>query len=155
MPKGVYIRTKEHNERIRLSKLGALNPMWKGDKASDHAGRCRASRRFPAPKGYERHHLDGNPRNNHPTNVLIVTRKEHMIEDGRMEKMLKYNSSLKENIEGLICPRCGSNKYHRKGWNSRAKQKYYCLCCDHIFLRPEDYKFPRTSTRPLINSQNL
>jgi hypothetical protein len=38
---------------------------------------------FPCPKGKERHHIDGNPLNNSPENILLVTRKEHMMADGR------------------------------------------------------------------------
>jgi len=81
-----YKHSKEAIARISAKKVGSLNPMWKGNKASDAAGRSRARYKFFAPKGYDRHHIDGNPLNNIPKNVLIVSRRIHMIKDGRMKR---------------------------------------------------------------------
>jgi hypothetical protein len=50
-------------------------------------GKHRAQTLYPCPKGYERHHIDGNELNNEPSNILIVTRKEHMILDGRIKNL--------------------------------------------------------------------
>ena len=55
------------------------------------SGRAQAERMFPCPKGYERHHIDGNPLNNDPSNIQIVKRKEHMSTDGRLSKTLERN----------------------------------------------------------------
>ena len=67
------------------------NPNWKGDDITEDSGRDRARRWFPAPKGYDRHHVDGNPKNNDPSNIKIVKRKAHMIDDGRLEKLRAFN----------------------------------------------------------------
>ncbi len=73
-------------EKRSLSKQGEKNPMWKGNEASDNAGRQRAIRRYPTSDGHERHHLDGDPLHNESENIKIVTRKQHMEEDGRMSR---------------------------------------------------------------------
>jgi hypothetical protein len=41
------------------------------------AGRKRAMRRFPCPKGFDRHHVDGNPLNNNPNNIQILVHEKH------------------------------------------------------------------------------
>ena len=64
--------TKEAIEKMRIKQI--LNSSsWKGDKASKSAGYVRARKLYPAPEGYEHHHLDGNPLNNSKENVLILT----------------------------------------------------------------------------------
>jgi hypothetical protein len=74
---------------IANSKMGSKNPNWKGDNVKlKRSGNLRASRHIPCPKGYERHHIDGNPLNNDLSNIAIVTRKEHMILDGRYERFV-------------------------------------------------------------------
>lgn len=40
----------------------------------------------PLRDGEEVHHIDGNPLNNHPDNLMVVTRSEHMLLDGRMSR---------------------------------------------------------------------
>jgi len=77
-------KSKEHRAKLRLSKLGSKNPMWKGNRASKDSARNRAQRRYKRPKGKEIHHVDGDPHNNDPENIDFVTRREHMIKDGRM-----------------------------------------------------------------------
>jgi 5-methylcytosine-specific restriction endonuclease McrA len=37
----------------------------------------------PAP-GIDRHHRDGNPGNNVPENLMVLCRRCHMVEDGRL-----------------------------------------------------------------------
>lgn len=54
-------------------------------------GRKEARRLYPAPEGYERHHVDGDTNNNEPENVKIVTRRQHMVDDGRMDALIKRN----------------------------------------------------------------
>lgn len=73
-------------EKMRVSKIGTLNPKWKGDEAKEAAIRGRLKRRMPVPKGFDRHHIDGDGQNSDPSNILILTRREHMIEDGRMNR---------------------------------------------------------------------
>lgn len=79
----------ELSEKKRAYKLGSLNPSWKGDKATVKAGYRRAEKIYFVPNGYERHHIDRNPLNNDPSNILIVTRRKHQILDGRMGLLKK------------------------------------------------------------------
>lgn len=101
--------SKETREKMRLAHLDKHNPkfghkgkknpnygktgkkshLWKGDKATEIAGHTRAVKAFKCPEGKERHHIDGNPLNNSPENIMLVTRKQHMELDGRMEKLRK------------------------------------------------------------------
>lgn len=83
--------TTETIEKMRLSKIGSKNPMWKGNKASKYSAMERARRKYSPPEDCEIHHIDGNPFNNSPSNIKFVTRKQHMIEDGRMEALIKRN----------------------------------------------------------------
>ncbi len=99
-----YERRKNGVLRFRCKKCGLRfqaeyrdlrkegNPHWKGDKITDGTGRDRAHRWIPVPKGYERHHIDGNPKNNDLSNIRVITRKAHMIEDGRLEKLRSLNA---------------------------------------------------------------
>jgi hypothetical protein len=78
-----------HAERLKIKRLtfwGETHPNWKGDNVSAFAGRCRARRRYKRTDGKEIHHKDGNPLNNVPENIMLVTRKEHMNIDGRMKR---------------------------------------------------------------------
>ena len=59
----------------------------KGDNVTDGEGRYRARKLYPCPKGYEHHHIDGNPLNNDPSNIQIVTPKEHRVIDGRIKNL--------------------------------------------------------------------
>ncbi len=78
-------------EKMREAKIGSLNPIWKGDEVKEEAIRNRLQRRMPVPKGSDRHHIDGDGRNSDPSNILVLTRREHMIKDGRMEALIKRN----------------------------------------------------------------
>jgi hypothetical protein len=84
-----YPHTEKAKQRIRETHIGVQNGMWKGDtKATVSSIRERLRRTYPdVPKGYDIHHIDGNPRNNNPTNLMMVTRKEHMLLDGRLERL--------------------------------------------------------------------
>ena len=70
--------------------------MWKGDEVKEDAVRRRLIKNMPVPKGYERHHIDGNIRNSDPSNILVLTRREHMIIDGRMDALIKRNKMRDE-----------------------------------------------------------
>ncbi len=86
-----YIRKHSEKAIAKMRHMGSDNPIWKGDEATEEAIRQRLHRSMPVPKGHERHHIDGNVRNNDPSNILVLTRRKHMIEDGRMEAWIKRN----------------------------------------------------------------
>ncbi len=97
--------SSESIEKVRVSKIGSKNPKWKGDKAKEAAIRARLQRNMPVPKGSDRHHIDENGRNSDPSNLLILTRREHMIKDGRMNRRDKNgrfkSKTKKEKIVSL------------------------------------------------------
>lgn len=74
---------KHHSEeakaKIGMANLGEKSGLWKGDKAKPQTGRTRANKLFVCPKGMVRHHVDGNPLNNAPENIELMTRKQHQI----------------------------------------------------------------------------
>lgn len=76
--------TPEAIEKIRQGKLGSKNPKWVENMTNPRSGRTRAEKMFPCPKGLERHHINGDSTDNRPENIEFLTRKEHMIKDGRM-----------------------------------------------------------------------
>ena len=89
----IHLGTKlseETKTKIRLHHhhlSGSNHPTWKGDNALPESGRDRANRLFSCPKGFQRHHIDGNPLNNDPSNIKIVTPKEHLTIDGRINNL--------------------------------------------------------------------
>lgn len=106
-------KSKLHRQRMAKSKIGVLNPQWKGDNASDFAGRDRAKRLYPlepceicGSKKSERHHVDGDTLNNERANIQFLCRKHHMEIDGRKTGVdlggrhfgeAQHNSKLTEN----------------------------------------------------------
>lgn len=110
-----FRHTEETKKRLRESKLGNKNPMWKGDKAKEHAGAERARRWFkPKPCEYcgnkaEIHHIDGNKLNNDPKNIRWLCRRCHMIEDKRLEKWIELNKIKK----CIIGPRDNRGRFIR------------------------------------------
>ena len=126
---------EETIEKMRISKLGSKNPMWKGDEAKEHSVRNRLRRRIPAPKGSDRHHIDGNGRNSDPNNILVQTRREHMIDDGRIEALVKRNKMWRgrkhspETIEKMRAVKLGkkhtleSIEKRRAGYATRRRDE--------------------------------
>ncbi len=105
----------ETKRKIAKTKMGSKNPMWKGDEATEGTMRWRLRRDIPVPKGSDRHHIDGNGRNSESSNILILSRREHMIKDGRMEALIKRNKMGRgrkhspETIEKMSAVHSGSN----------------------------------------------
>ena len=83
----------ESRRKMSETKMGKLNPMWKGDKVSIRCAYERAERWYGAecPPGHEIHHIDGNPWNNERSNIAFLTRKQHMELDGRLKKLIERN----------------------------------------------------------------
>lgn len=68
------------------------NPNWKGDSVGLKSARARALRWFAGgvcgkcgTRKAERHHKDGNTRNNDKSNIDLLCRRCHMQEDGRLK----------------------------------------------------------------------
>jgi hypothetical protein len=83
-------------------RMGALNPMWKGDAAAPESQRARARRRYKLGRcqhcggpARDRHHVDGNPGNNEPSNGAELCRRCHMLVDGRLLRLLGRNWALR------------------------------------------------------------
>ena len=78
------------------------SPFWKGDDVLEASGRVRAQKKFKnavmcnrcksKKKPIDRHHKDGNTRNNNESNIEFLCRKCHMKLDGRSEKLGSYSS---------------------------------------------------------------
>lgn len=69
--------------------------LWRGENITQISGRVRAIRIFPDAKPCknhpekrgERHHKNGDTRDNSPDNIEWLCRKCHMEADGRLEKL--------------------------------------------------------------------
>ena len=94
-PNKGYKQSPEHvAKRVRS---GPDHHAWKGDEATQKAGRSRALRMYKevgpcvlcGAEKTERHHMDGNTLNNEPGNILAVCRSCHMKEDGRLENFIR------------------------------------------------------------------
>jgi len=105
-----YKQTPEHIQR-RIRR-GPDHHAWKGDKAKTRSGRSRAERQYvqaqpcehcgASNKRIDRHHKDGNTLNNDPSNIMFLCRRCHMIEDGRMEKLIEL---AKQNQPNAVAAR--------------------------------------------------
>jgi len=77
------------------SPQGAAHHGWKGDGALRTTKRERAQRRYrlgtcqgcAKKPATDRHHVDGNTGNNAPSNVRLLCRRCHMLEDGRLDAL--------------------------------------------------------------------
>jgi hypothetical protein len=122
-------------EQIKKLKInvGCKNGMWKGNKALPDSARYRAKRLIPnIPERHEIHHIDGNVYNNNPSNLLIVTRKEHMILDGRLEWIRHHGYKWKKG--DIINP---DGKKPKNGLFSQTKIK--CKDCRNIEKVDDSY----------------
>lgn len=107
---------------------------------------CECCRRS---KAVDRHHVDGNPKNNAVSNIALLCRKCHMVIDGRIEKLknkkprilpakkCKICLELSKPLRRGRCHRC--NEYfrrHQSEWsavNVAAKLKNgVCPCCSRL-----------------------
>lgn len=127
--------------RAKVRITGSTHPAWKGDNASDGAKRTRARRMYVVDDcercgkpAMDRHHRDGNPGNNDPSNVAILCRKCHMLADGRLLRLTEIgaNNSKRNQKPPRPCKTCGTintvfwygechkcNEYRRR--NSRSR----------------------------------
>ena len=85
----------ETREKIRQAALRRPRVPRAKRSTTDAAGREFARRWFPLPEKcdecdsppLDRHHRDGNPQNNDPSNIAFLCRRCHQIADGRHERL--------------------------------------------------------------------
>ena len=96
-PWGVHTKTELDNikQRHRVLMLGDRNPRWNPNTSIQGRGRIMARKLYKCPLlkwlKLERHHIDGNPNNNSPDNITWLSRKEHMTEDGRINRASEFS----------------------------------------------------------------
>lgn len=115
-------------------RKGSTHPCWLGDAASDNGGRQRAQKAFqlgPCARcgkpGHDRHHKDGNTKNNSPDNVEVLCRRCHMVTDGRLEAFAANGQAAMQrkaaSCPTLPCVNCGAPAPPRK------RRKGRCTAC--------------------------
>ena len=104
--------------------VGPDNPRWKGDAVGSRAAHERAQRLYPlgqcercGKQADERHHVDGNPKNNTRDNIMVVCRSCHRQIDRR-----NTGSHYKEPRPCFVCGR----SYY-------ALTKGRCETCDSYY----------------------
>ena len=143
------------------------NPNWKGNAVSDSGARRRAQTNFKlglcedcGKPGVDRHHNDGNVRNNSKKNISILCRRCHMERDGRLKKFKaipkrkKSPPTLCKNCKELSKPlrkgRCSScSAFYRRtgrerpgsrGWRLKAIRERGKLPCSDCGKKAGRYK---------------
>ncbi len=138
-----FHHTEETKRKIGLSKMGALNPSWKGYEAHIESGRRIARGMYPLKEcdlckinfGIDRHHKDGNPHNNDISNVLVLCRYCHMEEDGRLKKLVLFaiKRSLGSNTKypscKLYCKHGHKLEPYPYVFHGEKKQWRWCPIC--------------------------
>jgi hypothetical protein len=120
-------------------------------------GRARALKLYPRigpcvrcgnPKS-ERHHSDGNTFNNESGNIIVLCRRCHMTEDGRIEKLKQITltaqpkASLIASILKMSQTHCGKG-HELSGENLRLDRDGHraCVTCDR-FRNRENQRIKR------------
>lgn len=108
---------------------GEDHPQWKGDAAHTSSMRRRARRRFAlgscercGGKGTQRHHIDGYPGNNDPSNIMIVCLPCHAAIDDRAAKMRAKIKNRRPKLPPRPCINCGR-------FVTRFEGGQVCLAC--------------------------
>ena len=98
----------------------------------------------PIPKGYEVHHKDHNKDNNEIDNLLLVTKKEHIIIH-KKELSKEAKEKLKLNLEKNARPKAIEwhkskigKEWHKKHYESMKDKlfktyQYKCLVCENEY----------------------
>jgi 5-methylcytosine-specific restriction endonuclease McrA len=140
-----YKQSAEHiAKRI---KRGPDHPNWKGDAITVKSGRCRALRVLPVigecarcgEPAIHRHHIDGNTRNNDPSNIEPLCARCHLKAHNRLEQWAdQARRRIKETTEAAAqekrnrthCkrghPLSGDNLYIN---NTGGKTARVCIEC--------------------------
>jgi hypothetical protein len=94
---------------------GPDSAVWKGDEATEHAGRLRAQKRYPlgpcercGKPAIDRHHKDSVTTHNEPSNIARLCRRCHMEDDGRLVAFVEAAGGRKYGPEPpKPCSNCG------------------------------------------------
>ncbi len=133
VPKG-YKQTDEHiNKRKRF---GPDNCNWIGSAATIKSGRSRALRAYPCKEPCElcgsdkseRHHIDGNTKNNSRENIQFLCRRCHMKEDGRLASFTKSAAGRMPRLIEMAAKARLSRKNCRRGHE---------LSGDNLYVNPK------------------
>lgn len=118
----------------RLVTSGSAHYAWKGDAASEPAGRARARRAYSlgpctacGERASDRHHVDGDTLNNDPSNVVPLCRRCHMERDGRMASVTRRMRTLSSPQPPKPCRNCG--------WLYNPMRHGRCVACAAYFTR--------------------
>lgn len=93
LPPGPKKGYKQSNEHVQKRKrFGPKHHAWKDDNLTINSGRTRALRKYPikpceicGSNKSERHHKNGDTKDNTPENIQFLCRRCHMVEDGRLD----------------------------------------------------------------------
>lgn len=100
----------------RGQNVGPNNARWAGDEVSIQGGRLRARRMYPGQhvcerdgctRKAERHHKDGDTKNNAPENIAFLCNKHHKEADGRMTRR-EFREAHRRAVKGV--PLTGDHK---------------------------------------------
>lgn len=96
---------------------------------------CEECCTFPV----ERHHKDGDPRNNSPSNIAFLCRRCHMVADGRLANLIKRAKSPRIPVQPRPCIICqrpykplrkgrchNCNEYRRRHGHDKHGEKRAC-----------------------------
>jgi len=104
--------TDEEKSVISARMTGDKNHRWKGNNATQHAGRIRAYRLFEQQsckncgnKDGHRHHIDGNTLNNNEDNIQFLCNRCHKIEhsfiEGKILRTIRFDEIVSIVDDGI------------------------------------------------------
>ena len=95
----------EINRKLNLGKRQSRETiekrrksLMKGEIPHPDVGRKHARQMYSVPRGKEIHHIDGDTNNNESSNIMFVTRGEHMVIDGRLDKLQEGRRRYQEKL---------------------------------------------------------
>lgn len=77
---------------------------------------------------YDVHHIDGNKRNNHPSNLQLLLKEEHKAKHGFV--LCKYCGIKRHHPRYDSCFDCKDKKFNCESCGSPVNHKGFCLDCN-------------------------
>lgn len=119
--------TNREKAFINGTYFGPKHHSWKGDNITLGRGNQRAREIFESmpcencgnPKS-QRHHKDGNPRNNNPKNIKFLCAKCHMERDGRLNHLHNCNAGRLPIYKPKYRPKNSKSPYMGVQWDSQS-----------------------------------